>query len=671
IQQENANKEKVKAEAASASAQELSTQAEKELGAAKPAMDAAAAAVDCLSKAAIQELKSLPKPPAGVDLVTKACLILVEKEYKNHKWDRAKKMMNNPGAFLDSLKVFRGEDIPEADIGRVEPMIADPEFTAEKMASKSAAAANLCSWVVNIFTFNRIYVRVKPLMDSLESSRKKKEEAEETLAKAMGQVAEVQRRLEVLEDTLRQATEEKLQVELMKQNCENRLVLAGKLVNGLASENERWGIEIGQLRNNAVMVVGNSLLAAAFVSYIGAFDQQFRRDLWFTTWVPDLVAKAIPLTEGIDPLSMLTNEGKNAKMMSEGLPADRISIENGSIITNCKRWPLIIDPQLQGIKWLREKEKHRELVVIQLTQNQWLRKMETAIVNGHVVIVENIGEEIDATLDPVLARAVYRKGSSASLYLKFSGEEVQYEPSFFMYLQTKLSNPHYKPEIAAQCTLINFIATESGLEDQLLQKAVNKEQPELEKQKQELVLAFQKFKIDLVELEDQLLERLANAPDDILSDVPLIESLEETKMKATDIAVSVKKNQETEIVINNTRELYRPVAAEGAMLYFLLTTLCAIDHMYRYSLDSFVTFFFASIDRATPAEKQADRVLNLRESLRITVFTWVSRGLFESHKLIFLSQLTFNLMKRGILGEEVRIADTYMQFLLRGPKKTG
>jgi hypothetical protein len=45
---------------------------------------------------------------------------------------------------------------------------------------------------------------------------------------------------------------------------------------------------------------------------------------------------------------MLTNDGNNAKMISEGLPADRISIENGSIITNCKRWPLLIDPQTQG-----------------------------------------------------------------------------------------------------------------------------------------------------------------------------------------------------------------------------------------------------------------------------------------------------------------------------------
>lgn len=667
VQQENATKEKLKAEIASAAAAELAAEAEKELSQAKPAMDAAAAAVDCLSKAAITELKSLPKPPAGVDNVTKACLILVEKEYKNHKWDRAKKMMNNAGGFLDALKVFKGEDIPEADIARIEPLIADPDFTAEKMAAKSSAAANICSWVVNIYTFNRIYVRVKPLMDSLEASKKKKEEAEEQLARAMGQVAEVQKRLEVLETTLWQATEEKLKVEHLKETCENRLILAGKLVNGLASENERWGIEIEQLKDAGIMVVGNSLLAAAFVSYIGAFDQTVRKDLWHETWLPDLVAKGIPITPAIDPLSMLTTEGKNAKMMSEGLPADRISIENGAIITSCKRWPLVIDPQLQGIKWLREKEKDRGLVVLQLSQAQWLRKIETAIVNGHVVIVENIGEDIDATLDPVLGRAIYKKGST--LFLKLAGEEVQYDPAFFMYLQTKLSNPHYKPEIAAQCTLINFIATESGLEDQLLEKVVKKEQPELEAQKQELVLAFQKFKIDLVELEDQLLERLANAPDDILSDVPLIESLEETKKKATDISVSVLKNQETEVVINTTRELYRPVAAEGAMLYFLLTTLSAIDHMYRYSLDSFVTFFYHAIARAPAGEKQSDRVVHLRESLRLTIFTWVSRGLFEAHKLIFLAQLTFNLMQRGILGHDVRVHDTYMQFLLRGPKK--
>lgn len=96
---------------------------------------------------------------------------------------------------------------------------------------------------------------------------------------------------------------------------------------------------------------------------------------------------------------------------------------------------------------------------------------------------------------------------------------------------------------------------------------------------------------------------------------------------------------------------------------------CLIDHMYQYSLDSFVTFFVKSISKAKPAETVDGRVLNLRDALRMTIFTWVSRGLFERHKLIFLSQLAFNLMKRGILGEDNMINELHFQFLLRGPRK--
>jgi dynein heavy chain len=57
----------------------------------------------------LTELKSLPKPPAGVDMVTAACLILLEHEYKNHKWDRAKKMMANVDQFKASLQNFKYE----------------------------------------------------------------------------------------------------------------------------------------------------------------------------------------------------------------------------------------------------------------------------------------------------------------------------------------------------------------------------------------------------------------------------------------------------------------------------------------------------------------------------------------------------------------------------------
>jgi len=425
------------------------------------------------------------------------------------------------------------------------------------------------------------------------------------------------------------------------------LLLNALYINsGLSSENDRWGKEIEILKDSSTTLIGDCMLAAGFVSYVGAFDQNNRDVLWKTIWTPDLVEKKIPITPDVDPLSILTNDGNNAKMISEGLPADRISIENGSLITNCKRWPLLIDPQTQGIKWLRKKEEANGLQVFQLNQKGWQRKVEQAIANGTSIIIENLGEDIDATMDPVLSRAIYKKGRN--LYLRFGGEELEYDIKFQLYLQTKLSNPHYKPEIAAQCTLINFIATERGLEDQLLAKVVGKERPELEEKAQALQSAFQQYKIQLVQLEDDLLERLANAPEDILSDIPLIEGLEATKAAAKEIAAAVLEGKKTEIEINLAREVYRPVASEGAMLYFLLTKLCEIEHMYQYSLDSFVMYFYKSIDRAIPAEKLLDRVANLRASLRITMYTMVARGLFVRHKLIFLAQLTFNLMKRGI-----------------------
>ena len=76
----------------------------------------------------------------------------------------------------------------------------------------------------------------------------------------------------------------------------------------------------------------------------------------------------IPLSIPCDPLRILTSAAEIASWGADGLPADQVSTENGSIVCNSARWPLIIDPQLQGIKWLRQKESapERNLQVVRL-----------------------------------------------------------------------------------------------------------------------------------------------------------------------------------------------------------------------------------------------------------------------------------------------------------------
>lgn len=68
-------------------------------------------------------------------------------------------------------------------------------------------------------------------------------------------------------------------------------------------------------------------------------------------------------------------------------------------------------------------------------------------------------------------------------YIKIGDKECEYSPSFRLILHTKLANPHYQPEMQAQCTLINFTVTRDGLEDQLLAAVVSMERPDLEELK--------------------------------------------------------------------------------------------------------------------------------------------------------------------------------------------
>jgi len=70
-----------------------------------------------------------------------------------------------------------------------------------------------------------------------------------------------------------------------------------------------------------------------------------------------------------------------------------------------------------------------------------------AVSDGKVLMIEALGQEIDATLDPLLSRAFVKKGKNFTV--KLGSEDVEISPHFKLYLQTKLINPHYNPETAA------------------------------------------------------------------------------------------------------------------------------------------------------------------------------------------------------------------------------
>lgn len=140
-----------------------------------------------------------------------------------------------------------------------------------------------------------------------------------------------------------------------------------------------------------------------------------------------------------------------------------MSTENGAILMNSERYSLIIDPQLQGVTWLKEREKDSNLQVTRLSNPRIVKTVEFAVEGGQPVLIENLENNIDAVLQPVYARAIIKRGRSK--FIRLGDKELSLHANFNLYLHTKLSNPHYPPEIQAECTLINFTVTEAGLED--------------------------------------------------------------------------------------------------------------------------------------------------------------------------------------------------------------
>lgn len=655
-----ADAEELKVAAITKEVSEKQRSCETDLAKAEPALKAAEEALNTLNKNNLTELKSFGQPPPAVINVLAGVMVLMapgSKIPKDRSWKAAKLMMAKVDAFLDALINFDKENIPDANLKAIQPYVDNPEFNPDNIRSKSFAAAGLCAWAINIVSFYRVFCDVEPKRIALAQANTDLQTAREKLVGIKAKIKELDENLADLTSKFEKATAEKVKCQQEAESTALTISLANRLVTGLASENVRWADSVQRFKEAEKTLPGDVLLITAFVSYVGCFGRRYRLELMEEKWIPHIKSSPIPTTEGLDPLTLLVDDATIAGWNNEGLPSDRMSTENATVMTSCERWPLLIDPQLQGIKWVKNREGS-ELKLVRLGARGYLDVIERAISDGECVLIENIGETVDPVLDPLLGRNTIRKGR----YIKMGDKEVEYSSNFRLLLHTKLANPHYKPEMQAQTTLINFTVTVDGLEDQLLADVVAWERPDLEETKAQLTRQQNEFKITLKQLEDSLLARLSAAGGNFLGDTALVENLETTKKTAAEIEKQVAQAKLTEEKINTAREHYRPAAARAAMVYFILNDLNIINPIYQFSLKSFKVVFMKAVELAEKSDDVKQRVETLIDAITYSVFIYTKRGLFERDKIIFTAQVVFQ-----VLLKKKDINPVELDFLLRFP----
>uniref|UniRef100_A0A5K3EWX0 Dynein, axonemal, heavy chain 5 n=1 Tax=Mesocestoides corti TaxID=53468 RepID=A0A5K3EWX0_MESCO len=639
--------------------------AEQRLEAARPALEEAEAALKTIKPAHIATVRKLGRPPHLIMRIMDCVLILFrkpldqvtpdpEKPCPKPSWTEALKLMGNT-SFLSNLLNFPKDTITDETVELMEPYFQMEDFNLDQAKRVCGDVAGLCSWTTAMAAFFAVNKEVLPLKNNLVIQETRLAQAMSELNSAQAQLDEKQAELDRVQAEYDKAMDEKRRLVDDADACRRKMANATALIEGLSGEKARWTEAEAQFHTQIEHLVGDVLLATAFLSYAGPFNQEFR-NLLNQGWHNELSRTSIPRSPGLNIVNMLVDNAILGVWSLQGLPGDDLSIQNGLIVTKATRFPLLIDPQGQGKAWITKKESGSDLMVSALNHKYFRSHLEDALSQGRPLLIADVGEELDPALDNVLERNFIRVGSLYKVQVGDKEVDVAAD-TFRLYLTTKLANPVYSPEVYARTSIIDFTVTMRGLEDQLLGIVIMTEKKELEAERTSLLEEVTTNKQKVKDLEDNLLLRLTTTEGSLVEDESLIKALRVTKATAEEVRTKLSIAAETEIKINTAREEYRPVATCGSVLYFLIVEMSMVNVMYQTSLRQFLARFDLSMLKSPRSPATQKRIKNITDYLMLDVFRYIARGLYEKDKFTFtlLLALKLALQQKKITSEEFQI----------------
>lgn len=602
-----------------------------DLAKAEPAVEAAKASVSSIKRQHLTEVRSMASPPQGVRLALDAVCTLIG--HRASDWKQIQAVVRRDD-FIASIINFNNEkQMTKALRLRMRnEFLANPEFTVDKVNRASKACGPLVQWVEAQVNYAEILDRVGPLREEVMLLE---EQALQTKAEAKA----VEQTIENLEASIAtykteyaSLISETQAIKAEMSRVQFKVDRSVKLLDSLSSERTRWEEGSKSFETQISTLVGDVLVAAAFLAYSGLYDQTFRKSM-MEDWLHQLHLSGIQFKQHNPVTEYLSTADERLGWQENTLPVDDLCTENAIILKRFNRYPLIIDPSGRVTEFLQRECKDRRLTVTSFLDDSFTKQLESSLRFGNPILIQD-AEHLDPVLNHVLNKEYQKTGGRVLIQL--GKQQIDFSPSFKLYLSTRDPSATFAPDICSRTTFVNFTVTQSSLQTQSLAEVLKSERPDVDERRSNLIKLQGEFKVHLRQLEKRLLRALNESRGNILDDDNVIETLETLKTEAAEISAKMSNTEGVMAEVEEITLQYNVIARSCSAVFAVLEQLHYLNHFYQFSLQYFLDIFHSVLHGNPHLANETNH--NVRrdvivKDLFVTTFKRTALGLLQKDRI--------------------------------------
>lgn len=621
-----------------------------DLARAEPAVLEAQKSVSNIKRQHLTEVRAMGSPPAGVRLALESVCTLLG--HKVDSWKTIQAIIRRDDFIASIVNYDNEKQMTRGLRNKMQnDFLSKEDFTFERVNRASKACGPLVQWVEAQVNYSEILDRVGPLRDEVVQLE---EQALQTRAEAQA----IGTAIKSLEDSIATYKTEYAALISETQAIKNEMSRVQfkvdrsvRLLDSLSSERSRWEDGSKSFETQISTLVGDVLIAAAFLAYGGLYDQQFRRAM-VDDWMNQLAQSGISFKQHNPITEYLSNADERLSWQENSLPVDDLCTENAIVLKRYNRYPLIIDPSGRVTEFLQKESKERKLTVTSFLDDSFVKQLESALRFGNPILIQD-AEHLDPILNHVLNKEYQKTGGRVLIQL--GKQEIDFSPAFKLFLSTRDPSACFPPDVCSRTTFVNFTVTQSSLQTQSLNDVLKFERPDVDERRTNLIKLQGEFKIHLRQLEKRLLQALNESRGNILDDDNVIETLETLKKEAAEISNKMVETEGVMTEVDNITLQYNIIARSCSAVFAVLEQLHHLNHFYQFSLQYFVDIFNNVLHqnkRLAQEKSHSARVNIILQDLFITTYQRTSLGLLQKDRItlaMLLAQASPYAMDKSIL----------------------